>query len=145
MVLRHAWFLSEGNPVIQSQSNLEAVNELYTQLASLKVKWCFNPPAAPNFGGIFEVAVKSMKLLMYRQIGNTILTFEELSTFFARVEAVLNSRPLGMISSDPREGSDVLTPGHLLVGRPLVAPPELCLTDNRLKLLFRHARAPCDL
>ncbi|XP_031333989.1 uncharacterized protein LOC116164001 [Photinus pyralis] len=115
-------------------------DELYTQLASLKVKWCFNPPAAPNFGGIFEAAVKLMKLLMYRQIGNTILTFEELSTFFARVEAVLNSRPLGMISSDPREGSDVLTPGHLLVGRPLVAPPELCLTDTDISVGSRWQR-----
>lgn len=107
------------------KSNQEVI---HTKLAALEVKWHFNPPAAPNFGGIFEAAVKSMKLLLYRQIGNTVLTFEELSTLFCRIEAVLNSRPLGVLSSVP-DGGDYLTPGHLLVGRPLVAPPEPQLLD----------------
>ncbi|GBP47298.1 hypothetical protein EVAR_38062_1 [Eumeta japonica] len=44
-------------------------------------------------------------------------------TLLAKVEAILNSRPVCALSSEPRE-INVLTPGHFLVGGPLVAIPE---------------------
>jgi len=62
------------------------------------------------------------------------LTFEELTTVFWQVEACLNSRPLTPLSSDPND-LDVLTSGHFLIGRPLVALPEKDVTSinqNRL-------------
>ncbi|GBP56921.1 hypothetical protein EVAR_33977_1 [Eumeta japonica] len=55
---------------------------------------------APHFGGLFESAVKSAKSLLSRIIGEQRLTYEELSTVFARIEAVLNSRPLCPLSHD---------------------------------------------
>lgn len=118
----------------------ENQNEIFTKLASLSIDWRFNPPAAPNFGGLFEAAVKSMKLLLYRQIGATVLTFEEMTTLLARIEAILNSRPLGDFSSDIRDGTDMLTPGHLLVGRPLVSPPEEILEERDLNIGARWKR-----
>ncbi|XP_046967542.1 uncharacterized protein LOC124535377 [Vanessa cardui] len=45
-----------------------------------------------------------------------------------RVQAVLNSKPLCALSSDPSE-VDVLTPGHFLTGGPLVSLPEMPLTE----------------
>ncbi|XP_025271330.1 uncharacterized protein LOC105254868 [Camponotus floridanus] len=42
------------------------------------VSWRFNPPAALHFGGLWEVAVKSIKYHLRRVIGETTLTFEEM-------------------------------------------------------------------
>lgn len=84
------------------------------------VKWHFNPPAAPHFGGLWEAAVKSTKHHLRRVIGETTLTYEELNTFLAQVEACLNSRPLRPLSDDPDDVS-ALTPGHFLIGAPLLA------------------------
>ena len=65
-----------------------------------------------------------------------MLTFEELTTVFARIEAVLNSRPLCSLSSEPSE-FEVLTPGHFLIGQPLIAVPEYSLEDVRISSLSR--------
>ncbi|XP_071644259.1 uncharacterized protein [Temnothorax longispinosus] len=96
--------------------------------ATESVKWHFNPPAAPHFGGLWEAAVKSTKFHLRRVIGETTLTFEEMSTFLAQVEACLNSRPLQVLSDDPDDMS-ALTPGHFLIGAPLLAVSEPSLID----------------
>ncbi|XP_036142860.1 uncharacterized protein LOC118645588 [Monomorium pharaonis] len=91
--------------------------------ATLGIRWHFNPPSAPHFGGIWEAAVKSMKHHLRRVIGDATLTFEEMSTFLAQVEACLNSRPLQAQSDDPTDFG-ALTPGHALTGAPLIAVQE---------------------
>ncbi|XP_054266949.1 uncharacterized protein LOC128989110 [Macrosteles quadrilineatus] len=100
------------------------------------VQWHFNPPSAPHFGGIWEAAVKSAKYHLRRVIGIQIFTFEELSTLFAEVEAVMNSRPLSPLSPDPNE-NNVLTPGHFLIGEALTAVPSPDVTDIKLNRLTR--------
>lgn len=100
------------------------------------IRWHFNPPSAPHFGGLWEAAVKSMKHHLRRVIGNSTLTFEEMSTLLAQVEACLNSRPLQALSDDPDDIS-ALTPGHLLIGAPLLAVPEPPLTDKAESSLSR--------
>ncbi|XP_077277683.1 uncharacterized protein LOC143905902 [Temnothorax americanus] len=82
---------------------------------SESVKWHFNPPAAPHYGGLWEAAVKSTKHHPQRVIGESTLTFKEMSTFLAQVEACLNSQPLQALSDDLDDIS-VLTPGHFLIG-----------------------------
>jgi len=97
--------------------------------ASDGIKWKFNPPAARHFGGLWEAAMKSVKYHLRRIIGETTLTFEEMSTFLAQVEACLNSRPLRALSDDP-DDLTALTPGHFLIGAPLLAVPEPSLVDR---------------
>ncbi|XP_025266669.1 uncharacterized protein LOC112638716 [Camponotus floridanus] len=100
------------------------------------VSWRFNPPAAPHFGGLWEAAVKSTKHHLRRVIGESTLTFEEMSTLLAQIEACLNSRPLQALSDDPDDLS-ALTPGHLLIGAPLLAIPEPSLADHSPNTLSR--------
>lgn len=103
---------------------------------SVSCQWHFNPPAAPHFGGLWEAAVKSAKFHLKRVIGKQILTFEEMVTFTHRVEAVLNSRPITPQSTDPKD-LRALSPGHFLIGCPLVALPEPDLTSSPVNRLTR--------
>lgn len=101
--------------------NDPASQQLITS-ASPSCTWHFNPPAAPHFGGLWEAAVRSTKRLLTRVMGAHTLTYEELTTVLCRREAVLNSRPLTPASSDPHD-LECLTPGHFLIGQPLLSVP----------------------
>ncbi|KMQ91673.1 hypothetical protein RF55_8426 [Lasius niger] len=105
-------------------------------LAEERIDWHFNPPAAPDFGGIWEAAVKSTKHHLRRIIGDATLTYEEMATLLSQIEACLNSRPLQALSDDP-EDLAALTPGHFLVGSALNAVPEPSLADELTSHLFR--------
>ena len=82
-------------------------------MISKKIKWTFNPPYAPHFGGVFEVMIKAAKKAI---VGNSDVTDEELMTAFTGAEALINSRPLTYQSANPQD--DVpLTPNHLICGQ----------------------------
>lgn len=84
-----------------------------------RTNWRFIPPHSPNFGGLWEAGVRSTKTHLRKILGNSTLTFEELATVLAQVEACLNSRPISVISDDPNDPLP-LTPGHFLIGEPLL-------------------------
>lgn len=107
--------------------------------------WHFNPPGAPHFGGLWEAAVKSMKSSLVRVLGTHNPTYEELSTVLCRIEAVLNSRPMTPMTSSPLD-LDYLTPGHFLIGQPLLAVPDRAVSEEqhvatRWKLLHQCHQA----
>jgi transposase InsO family protein len=88
-----------------------------------RIKWHFIPPRAPSFGGLWEAAVKTAKTSLIKTIGNGQLSFEDYATVLCQIEANMNSRPLTSLSNDPEE-LDVLTPGHFIIGSPLIRLPE---------------------
>ena len=89
-------------------------NQVISNFCSTQgINWDFIPEHAPHFGGLWESAVKSFKTHLYRIVRTTRLTFEELTTVLAQIEACLNSRPLGVIPHCNDEGIEVLT--HLVI------------------------------
>ena len=58
------------------------------------IKWTFNPPYAPHFGGVFEIMIKSAKRAITAILKNADVKDEELMTAFCGAEASINSRPL---------------------------------------------------
>ncbi|XP_029172121.1 uncharacterized protein LOC114941332 [Nylanderia fulva] len=109
-------------------------SDLQNTLSTDGINWHFVPPSAPHFGGLWEAAVRSVKYHLKRCIGSHTLTFEELNTVLCRIEACLNSRPIGSVSEN-LDDYHVLTPGHFLIGGPILAAPQpsvLDLNETRL-------------
>ncbi|CAH2084582.1 unnamed protein product [Euphydryas editha] len=111
--------------------NINAVNNFCT---NSYIKFRFIPSYSPEFGGLWEASVKSLKYHLKRIVGNVILTYEELNTVITQIEAVLNSRPLLPMSSDI-SNFEYLTPGHFLIGTALTSFPELDLSERPLNRL----------
>ncbi|XP_028156854.1 uncharacterized protein LOC114350305 isoform X7 [Ostrinia furnacalis] len=103
------------------------------------IEFTFSPPYTPHFNGIAEAAVRSTKHHLKRLLQLTHFTFEEMATCLTQIEAVLNSRPLTPISSDPLDFS-ALTPSHFLIGRPLMSVPHPQVTDTNVTRLERYQR-----
>ncbi|XP_066603078.1 uncharacterized protein [Prorops nasuta] len=124
----------------------DQASKFYQQVAAVLAnegtEWVFIPPHAPHCGGIWEAGVKSTKIHLRRVVGETTLTFEELSTILVEIESCLNSRPLCALS-DSIDDLHALTPGHFLINGPLGVIPSGDLTSisenrlNRFQLLQR--------
>ncbi|XP_039285255.1 uncharacterized protein LOC120351528 [Nilaparvata lugens] len=119
----------------------DSKTDIFNALVQREVTWHFNPPSAPNFGGIWEANIKSAKTLLKIQIGDNPITMEEYFTVFSRIESIMNSRPLLERSQDPNETSPLLTPGHFLIGRPLLQAVEIPLdTTTPVRQRWTHLR-----
>lgn len=95
--------------------------ELENFITGKGMRWKFITPRAPNQGGLWEAAVKSAKHHMKRMLNGHIFTFERMQTLFAKISAVLNSRPLVPLTDDPLE-LNYLTPSHAMIGERSVQP-----------------------
>lgn len=114
-----------------------AQNQISAHLLKCEISWVFNPPSAPNFGGLWEVGVKSVKKHLKHVLSDHSFNFEEFSTILIQIEAILNSRPLCAVGVDPNEGVNILTPGHFLTGAPLLARPENDISNTYIPPLKR--------
>ncbi|XP_075991105.1 uncharacterized protein LOC142986474 [Anticarsia gemmatalis] len=97
--------------------------EFFDEMSHLQVEWHFNAPLWPTAGGLWEAAVKAMKYHLHRVLGEQKLTFEQFTTLLNQIEACLNSRPLCPLTEDV-EDLEYLTPGHFLIGGPLLSLPQ---------------------
>ena len=119
--------------------------QLADKLSQRGIEWKFIPPASPHFGGAWERLVRSVKVALRSVVGRQPLTDETLQTLMAEVEALLNSRPLTHVSSDP-DDLEALTPNHLLLGRasPNLPPGVFSETDLSSRKRWRHGQRLAD-
>lgn len=117
----------------------ECRDTVCSALGYQELTWQFIPAGAPHMGGLWEAAVKSFKLHFYRHARALSYTFEEFSTVLTRIEACLNSRPLCPMSDNP-DKLVALTPGHFLIGAPLLSPPEPLIEESTLSLVNRFRK-----
>lgn len=121
-----------GTNYVGASNHLHSLMKSAAQTENIEFR--FNPPSSPHFGGVWEIQIKAVKTHLFRIIGEQTLTFEELTTLFVQIEAMLNSRPICPLSSDPND-LNVLTPGHFLTLEPLTTVPDedfTCVNINRL-------------
>lgn len=118
---------------LKEQRNQEEISDFCTLN---NIEWKFIPERSPHFGGIWEAAVRSFKKHLKRIVGEVKLTYEEMYTVISQIEACMNSRPLVAVGNDD-DGIEVLTPGHFLIGKPLMALPDKSTTHQSLTHLRR--------
>ncbi|XP_066145923.1 uncharacterized protein [Euwallacea fornicatus] len=76
---------------------------LQDEMSLNEIRWKFIPPRSPHWGGLWGSAIKSAKYYLKRLVGNAQFTFEEFSTVLCQIEAILNSRPLSPLSTNPSD------------------------------------------
>ncbi len=119
--------------------------DLQQRLAPQKIAFHFNPPAAPHFGGVWEREIRSIKMALSATIGAQTVSEEVLRTVLVEVENILNSKPLGYVSSNVAD-PDPVTPNLLLMGRldnslpAVIYPKEEGLSRRR----WRHSQVLAD-
>lgn len=121
--------------IIDDQRQL-ALNQFFS---NSNITWNFIPPHAPHQDGIWKLAVKSAKQHLQRIVSTAHLTFEELQTVLCEIKAILNSRPLTPLSSDPND-LRVLTLGYFLVDDEMNSFPCPDLKDIKKNRLLRWQR-----
>ncbi len=123
----------------------EMAPELQKQLSRQRIRFQFNPPAAPHFGGVWEREVRSVKSALYTTVGTQSVPEAVLLTVLLEVEAILNSKPLGYVSSDVAD-TDPVTPNSLLMGRPDGSLPQVIYPESELlsRRPWRHSQVLAD-
>ena len=100
------------------------------------IKWIFNPPVAPHFGGIFETIVKAAKRALKDSMKAGELNEEEFRTSVSSAMNLLNTRPISTVGDD----ADMvpLTPNNFLIGNlgGSVFPPQ-CEDPSNLRERWR--------
>lgn len=83
------------------------------------ITWIFNVPHSSHMGGVWERVIgMTRKILdsMLLESSGKPLTHETLATFLCEVCAIINSRPIAPIPSDPNDPM-ILTPTMILTGK----------------------------
>ena len=111
-----------GTNFVGAADEIEA-NAIYIEdppivahLNNVNTTWKFNPPHSSHMNGGVERMIKIARGILnslLRDNRNPNFTHEVLSTFMAEVTAIMNSRPLVPVSTDP-ENPLVLSPSMLL-------------------------------
>ena len=73
---------------------LRRSEELHDFLAAQELQWMFNLAKSPWWGGMYKRLIKDVKKTLYKTLGKTKLTFEQLEAVVMDIEKHMNNRPL---------------------------------------------------
>ena len=141
----HEVFSDNGTNFVGGERELrEAVESLDQQkivdeAARRNIKWNFNPPAAPHFGGVHEALIKTSKRAIYAVLKQADINDEELMTAITGAEEIVNSRPITYQSSNPADDLP-LTPNHFLHGRIGMEMPFEAIDSTSFSMRIRWRR-----
>ena len=114
-------YLDNGTNFVGAKNEIDEIaalnkNRLQEKTAHMAIKWHFNPPSGPHFGGVHEIMVKSAKRAVYSILNSAEINDEELVSALTGAENLINSRPLTYQTAN---SNDVipLSPNHFLIGR----------------------------
>jgi hypothetical protein len=97
--------------LVQDQLTEQFVEDLTKAVtAKYQIKFFFIPPKMPHYGGLWERMVRQVQETLVKSTTTVSkLTFDALSTYFAKAEGIINRRPLAI-------GDDlaVITPATIL-------------------------------
>lgn len=118
---------------------------LRQQLAEQQITFRFNPPHAPHFGGVWEREIRSIKASLRVILGSQLIPEAVIRTVLIEVEGILNSKPLGYISSAPAD-PDPITPNILLMGRRDASLPQATFASTSFvgTRRWRHSQLLAD-
>ncbi|GFU22779.1 integrase catalytic domain-containing protein [Trichonephila clavipes] len=89
-------------------------NKIVEETRTPKILWKFIPPTAAWWGGWWERLVRTVKELLKRTLGRSVLKYDELYTVLCDCESIINCRPLTYVSENPEELIP-LTPSMFLI------------------------------
>ena len=82
--------LLDQNARSKSMRSMEQKKRIEEYLVQKRVRWKFNPLAAPHFGGVWERQVKRCKKVIYALLGNQSVTEDVLLSTVCLDEQTLN-------------------------------------------------------
>ena len=141
-----------GTNLVGAQAELKkAVSSLDERriqgaLLSDGIQWSFNPPAASHHGGVWERLIRSVRQVLNSTLHQQTIDDEGLHTMFCEAEAILNSRPLSTVSSDPHD-LEPLTPNHILLlkSQPILPPGTFLKSDLYARRRWKQVQYMADL
>ena len=109
------FFARRGVPRLILSDNAKSFMKC-KELLNPVIEWRMIPEKAPWFGGFWERLMTIIKIPLRKTLGNSLISHRDMCVLLSQVEAVVNDRPLTVISSDLRDPLP-LTPNHFLFGK----------------------------
>ena len=89
------------------------------------IVWKKNSPKPSHMGGVWERQIRSAKIILSSLIKTHSMSLNEesLSTLFAEVKAIVNSRPMVVETINDVNNDVAISPSHILTMKSKVAMP----------------------
>ena len=116
---------------------LRRSEQLHDFLAAQEIRWTFNLAKSPWWEGMYERLIKDVKKTLYKTLGKTRLTFEQLEAVVMDIEKHMNNRPLTYVESDSGE-DQVLTPNLVMWGQGAHILEDVEVEDDELTRFQRR-------